>query len=144
MKVRVIDYGYKDLGYLPVRAHYNDAGADVFSPINIIIPAHSAIKIPLALGLRVPDGFMFCNYPKSGMASKGIVSNIPPIDSGYTGEINAILTNITDNDYEIKKGDKVAQLVMTQVLLPEFVPEEEMPAQDERGSGGFGSTGKSI
>ena len=58
--------------------------------------------------------------------------------------LNAILTNVTDNDFQIEKGQKVAQLVMTQVLLPEFVPEEDMPAQDERGSGGFGSTGKSI
>ena len=138
MKIRVINYGYEQL---PLRAHYNDAGADVFSPEDVIVPAHGAVKIPLGLGLRIPDGFMLCNYPKSGMSSKGIVSNIPPIDSGYTGEINAILTNVTDNDYKINKGDKVAQLVMTQILLPEFVPEEEMPAQDERGAGGFGSTG---
>lgn len=142
MKIRVIDYGYKELNLLPVRAHYNDAGADVMSPIDIVVPAHSAVKIPLKLGLRIPDGFMLCNYPKSGMSSKGICSQIPPIDSGYTGEINAILTNITDNDFQIEKGQKVAQLVMTQILLPEFVPEEDMPAQDARGNGGFGSTGK--
>lgn len=139
MKIRVIDYGYEQL---PIRNFYNDAGADVFSPDEYIIPAHSAVKIPLRFGLRIPDGFMFCNYPKSGMATKGIISNIPPIDSGYTGEINAILTNITNYDYIIEKGDKVAQLVMTQVLLPEFVPEKELEAQDSRGIGGFGSTGK--
>ena len=139
MKLRVINYGYEKL---PLRSHYNDAGADCFAPEDAIVPAHGALKLGLKFGLRIPDGFMLCNYPKSGMASKGIVANIPPIDSGYTGEINAILTNCTDNDYEIKKGDKVAQLVMTQVLLPEFVPEEEMPAQDARGSGAFGSTGR--
>lgn len=138
MKIRVINYGYDKL---PNRAHYNDAGADVFSPIDTIVPAHEAAKIPLKLGLRIPDGFMLCNFPKSGMASKGIVSNIPPIDSGYTGEINAILTNITNEDYIINKGDKVAQLVMMPIILPEYVPEEDMPKQDERGSQGFGSTG---
>lgn len=137
MKLRVINYGYEKL---PMRVHYNDAGADVFSPIDTVVPAHGAIKIPLKLGLRIPDGFMLCNYPKSGMSSKGIISNIPPIDSGYTGEINAILTNITDFDYIISKGDKVAQLVMTQVLLPEFIPEEDMEAQDSRGDKGFGSS----
>lgn len=137
MKVRVINYGYDKL---PVRAHYNDAGADVFSPVDITIPAHGAVKIPLKMGLRVPDGFMVCNYPKSGMASKGICSQIPPIDSGYTGEINAILINITDEEYKVEKGDKVAQLVMQQILLTDYVPEEEMPAQDSRGAGGFGST----
>lgn len=141
MKVRVIDYGYKELGFLPVRAHYNDAGADVFSPEDVVIPAHSSIAIPLKLGLRVPDGYMFCNYPKSGMSKKGICAQIPPIDSGYTGEINAILINITDNDFSISKGQKVAQLVMSPILLPEFVPEENMPAQDARGAGAFGSTG---
>lgn len=139
MKLRVIDYGYEKL---PLRAHYNDAGADVFSPIDTVVPAHGAIAIPLKFGLRIPDGFMLCNYPKSGMTKKGIVANIPPIDSGYTGEINALLTNVTDTEYKISKGDKVAQLVMTQILLPEFVPEEEMEAQDARGDGAFGSTGK--
>jgi dUTP pyrophosphatase len=141
MKIRVIDYGYKELGLLPMRAHYNDAGADVFSPIDTIIPAHSSVAIPLKLGLRIPDGFMLCNYPKSGMSKKGICAQIPPIDSGYTGEINAILINVTDKDFPISKGQKVAQLVMTQILLPEFVPEEDMPAQDARGAGAFGSTG---
>ena len=139
MKIRVIDYGYEKL---PLRAHYNDAGADVFSTEDVTVPAHGAVRIGLKFGLRIPDGFMLCNYPKSGMASKGIISNIPPIDSGYTGEINAILTNVTDKDYEIKKGDKVAQLVMTQILLPEFVREEELEAQDSRGAAGFGSTGR--
>lgn len=139
MKIRVIDYGYEKL---PLRAHYNDAGADVFAIADAVVPAHGAVKLGLGFGLRIPDGFMLCNYPKSGMASKGIVANIPPIDSGYTGEINAILTNCTDEDYVIEKGQKIAQLVMTQVLLPEFVREEELEAQDSRGSGAFGSTGK--
>lgn len=142
MKIRVINYGYKEEISLPIRAHYNDAGADVLSPIDTVVPAHGAIKIPLRMGVRLPDGFMLCNFPKSGMSSKGIVSNIPPIDSGYTGEINAILTNVTDEDYTINKGDKVAQLVMLPILLPEFVPEEDMPSQDSRGANGFGSTGK--
>lgn len=139
MKIGVINYGYEKL---PLRVHYNDAGADVFALDEIILPAHSAVKIPLGFGLRIPDGYMFCNYPKSGMASKGIISNIPPIDSGYTGEIHAILTNISKDNYIIEKGDKVAQLVMTPVLLPEFIPEENMENKDARGTGGFGSTGK--
>lgn len=80
---------------------------------------------------------MLCNFPKSGMSSRGIVSNIPPIDSGYTGEIHAILTNVTNYDYHIEKGDKIAQLVMIPILLPEFVPEEDMEAQDSRGANRF-------
>lgn len=138
MKIGIIDYGYKKA---PVRAHYNDAGADVFATKNILIPAHEAVKIPLGFGLRIPDGYMFCNYPKSGMASNGILSQIPPIDSGYTGEIHAILVNIRSVDCVINEGEKVAQLVMTPVLLPEFVPENELN-KEERGANGFGSTGK--
>jgi dUTP pyrophosphatase len=141
MKIRVINYGYKEETQLPIRNFYNDAGADVISPIDTVIPAHGAVKIPLRMGFRLPDGFMLCNFPKSGMSSKGICSQIPPIDSGYTGEINAILTNVTDNDFPIQKGQKVAQLVMLPIIFAEFIPEEEMPSQDSRGHNGFGSTG---
>ena len=105
MKIKLIKFD--NYNKAPLRAHYNDAGADVYSTQDILLEPHTTIKIPLGFGLELPDGFMACIFPRSGLTSKGIISNIPPIDSGYRGEIHAIITNTTDNTYIINKNDKV-------------------------------------
>lgn len=122
---------------IPERAHYNDAGADVRTLTNYFISPHDTIKIPLGFNIEVPDGYMACVYPKSGLTSKGIISHIPPIDSGYRGEIHAIITNTTNEEYYIATGTKIGQLVVTPVILVDFVEELE----NNRGNGAFGSTG---
>ncbi len=137
MKVKVIKF--KDNVKLPQRSHYNDAGADVFLLDDLIIPAHTTAKVPLGFGICLPDGFQCNVYPRSGLASKGIISQIPPIDSGYTGEIHAIVTNTTDYEKEFKAEDKIAQLVVTPIILVDFTDEE---LGEERGANGFGSTDK--
>lgn len=140
MKIKVIDFGYKNL---PNRAHGNDAGADVYACFHdrveeIILWPHHTEKIPLGLGIEVPDGYMACVYPRSGLSAKGIVCELPPIDSGYRGEIHAIMTNCSNESYAIKQGDRVGQLVITPVVIADFVTD----LGEERGSGAFGSTGK--
>lgn len=137
MKVKVIDYGFKSL---PKRAHYNDAGADVyvcFESDEYTLMPHSTAKIPLGFGLCLPDGFMACVYPRSGFASNGIVCELPPIDSGYRGEVHAIVHNGSTEPFHIKNGERIGQLVITPVIMAEFVTDLD----DERGSGAFGSTG---
>lgn len=135
MKIKVNKFtNYKE----PLRAHYNDAGADVYSTQDIKLFSHTTVKIPLGFGLNLPDGMMACVYPRSGLASKGIISNIPPIDSGYTGEIHAIITNTTDNEFIIHKNDRIAQLVVLPIILCDFVEDQG----EERGNNGFGSSGK--
>lgn len=135
MKIKVNKFNnYKE----PLRAHYNDAGADVYSTQDIKLFPHTTVKIPLGFGLNLPDGMMACVYPRSGLASKGIISNIPPIDSGYTGEIHAIITNTTDNEFIINKDDRIAQLVVLPIILCDFVEDQG----EERGNNGFGSSGK--
>jgi dUTP pyrophosphatase len=142
MKIKLIDFG----GKAPVRAHYNDAGADVFACIpyhkynsnEIIIPPYTITKVPLGFGLEMPDGFVGFVAPRSGMAGvRGITAEMVPVDSGYRGEIHAILHNTTEKEIIIKDGDKVAQLVIVPCLLAEFVKED----LKERGSAAFGSTG---
>ncbi len=64
-------------------------------------------KMPLEFGLLVPDGYAGFVFPKSGLSAQGIVCELPPIDSGYTGEIHAIISNIGNREYKIKMGDKV-------------------------------------
>lgn len=136
MKIKVIDFGYENL---PKRAHDNDAGADVYACIDGVIRLQpgDTEKVPLGLGLVLPDGYMACVYPRSGLSSKGIVCELPPIDSGYRGEIHAIVHNGSHVNFTIKNGDRIGQLVITPVVVAEFVTE----TGEERGSDGFGSTG---
>ena len=77
-------------------------------------------------------------FPRSGLSSQGIVCELPPIDSGYTGEVHTIISNVGNREYEIKMGDKVGQLVIMPVLIPDFTFEN----WKERGTGAFGSTGR--
>ena len=134
MKIKVIDFGYKKL---PYRAHDNDAGADVHA-LHVIIYPHSVEKIPLGLGLCLPDGYAAFVFPRSGLSSQGIIANIPPIDSGYRGEIHAIVSNNTDRPYHVETGARIGQLVVLPVVIPDYVTERG----SERGDGAFGSTGK--
>lgn len=135
MKIKVIDFGYT---HLPNRAHENDAGADVYSTKKCVVFPHSVEKIPLGLGLELPDGYAAFVFPRSGLSSKGIVCELPPIDSGYRGEIHAIVSNVSDVPYHINEGDRIGQLVVTPVVIADFVTEKG----EERGAGAFASTGK--
>lgn len=139
MKVKVIDFGYKKL---PFRAHENDAGADVHVCLHnnitkIAIWPHETVRVPLGLGLCLPDGYAAYVFPRSGWASSGVVCELPPIDSGYRGEIHAIVTNHSNQKVFINNGDRVGQLVIMPVVVADFVTE----SGPERGSGAFGSTG---
>lgn len=134
MKLRLIRYG----DYVPpLRAHYNDAGADIYSPHTVTIQPHTTVKIPLGFGLIVPDGFMGVIFPRSSYAAKGIVAEHPPIDSGYRGEIHAIVSNMTNQPFTVVRNDRVGQLIVLPVIVCELVEQ----LGDERGQDGFGSSG---
>lgn len=137
---------------MPNRAHFNDAGADVFVNLNmklgdilednitksIVIKSGETVKIPLGIGIEIPFGYMAVVYSKSGLASKGIQSLNAPIDSSYTGEIHAIVSNVSDKAYMFVHGDKVGQLVIHPISICDFTEFEF----SGRGEKGFGSTGK--
>ena len=138
MKIKVIDFGYEKL---PLRAHDNDAGADVHVCFHdkdfATIWPHETMKVPLGMGLIVPDGYAAYVFPRSGLSSKGITCELPPIDSGYRGEIHAIVHNGSDEKVKITNCDRIGQLVITPIVIAEFVTE----TGEERGTGAFGSTG---
>lgn len=135
MKVKLIDFGYEKK---PFRAHENDVGADVHSTQDILIRHHSVEKIPLGFGLELPDGYAAFIFPRSGLSSKGVVCELPPIDPGYRGEIHAIVTNVGDEDFTIRKGDRIGQLVVFPVAIVDFIDHDIK----ERGAAGFASTGR--
>lgn len=135
MKIKALNFGYEKL---PYRAHANDAGADVCSMRTCTICPQETVKIPLGLGLILPDGYAAFVFPRSGLSSKGIVCELPPIDSGYRGEIHAIVTNNSCVPFEINVGDRIGQLVITPIVIADFITDDI----EERGTGAFGSTGK--
>lgn len=135
MKIKILKF---DNFYEPKRFHYNDAGADVFSTVNSNLMPHETKKIPLGFGLEIPDGFMGLVLPRSGLSSKGIFTQAAPIDSGYRGEIHAITTNSTKEIYEIAEGDRIGQIVIIPIIVPEF----EEHIRNDRDNSGFNSTGK--
>lgn len=135
MKIKLIDFGYKNA---PKRAHDNDAGADVYAPENYRVKAHETCTIPLGFGLIIPDGYTGFIFPRSGMSIKGLTCELPPIDSGYRGQVHAIINNHSDTDYQIRKGDRIGQLVITPVVIADYVTDDDTPP---RGFGAFNSTG---
>ena len=129
---------------LPAYAHPSDAGMDVRSVADIVIPRGGRALVPTGLVAIIPPMHEIQVRPRSGLALKHgvIVLNTPgTIDSGYRGEIGVILANFGDSDFYVAKGDKVAQLVFAPVVQPEVVETDTIDETD-RGAGGFGSTGK--
>lgn len=135
MRIKIIDFGLKNP---PKRAHANDAGADVFAEETYVIKKGRTVKIPLGFGLKIPDGFAGFIYPRSSLSAKGVVCELPPIDSGYRGEIHAIVSNLSDNDYTINKGDRIGQLVIMPIIIADF----SRDSYPDRGTGAFGSSGR--
>ncbi len=134
MKIKLINYG----GQMPVRAHYNDAGADVFSPGTYVLYPQQVVKVPLGFGIEIPDGLAGFIFPRSSLSAKGIICELPPIDSGYCGEAHAIIANVSCNTYNIQKGERIGQLLILPIVIADFVIE----LGKERSMGAFGSSGR--
>ena len=128
---------------LPSYAHPSDAGMDVRSVEDLTIAPGKRALVHTGLVMLLPPKYEAQVRPRSGLALKrGVtVLNTPgTIDSGYRGEVGVILANFGEDDFQVKKGDKIAQIVIAPVTQPEIVETTEVDETD-RGSGGFGSTG---
>ena len=100
------------------------------------------VRIPTGLAFAVPSGLDAQIRPRSGLASKGVLSTLGTLDSDYRGEVFVTLyTTAPDISYIVEHGDRVAQLVITRLADVEFALCEELP-ETERGAGGHGSTGR--
>jgi dUTP pyrophosphatase len=130
----------------PGYAHPGDAGADLLSAESLTLRAGARILVSTGVSIALPDGYVAFVVPRSGLAAKhGItVLNSPgTVDAGYRGEIKVTLLNTDQaHDYEIEKGDKIAQLIVMPVVRARFIEVDELP-ESRRGLGGFGSTGYS-
>lgn len=131
---------------LPKYGKPGDAGADLASRIDFTLPAGERALIPTGISVALPPGYVALVHPRSGLAIKNGISmvNTPgTVDASYRGELQIILINHDKSeDFVIKKGDRIAQLVIQKVEQAEFIEVEALPGTD-RGTGGFGSTGVS-
>jgi len=140
IKIKLLD---KSLP-LPEYAKEGDAGLDLFSAIDCIIKPYERKLVPTGIKVAIPKGYAGFVQPRSGLAIKhgiSVVNSPGLIDSGYRGEISAILINFDrSNDFRIKKGDKICQLVIKKVEEVNLIEVNRLD-ESERGEGGFGSTG---
>ena len=125
---------------LPQRAHPTDAGADLFSYEACKIYPLDQKLVDTGIAIKIPRGYAGFIYNRSSQGKKGITipHSVGVIDSDYRGNLKVLLKNLGDDPYEIKVGDRIAQLVVQQVQLFEF---KDIWNDTERGTGGFGSTG---
>ncbi len=134
----------KDNAVTPHYEHDGDAGMDLYAVEDFTLRPGQRELIPTGFQVEVPNGYEMQIRPKSGLALKhGItVLNTPgTVDSCYRGEVGVIMLNASDRDYEVKVGEKVAQAVIAKVEKA-VIEEVEDLTQTQRGSGGFGSTGR--
>jgi len=128
---------------IPHYSHEGDAGMDVYSCEDNSINPNERKLISTGLSFEIPRGFEIQVRPKSGLAlNSGItVLNTPgTLDSGYRGELKVILFNTSKNTYDVKKGEKIAQIVLARYEEAEIEEASEL-TQTTRAEGGFGSTG---
>ena len=131
---------------LPVYAKGGDAGADIVTRVDVTLQPGERTLVPTGIAIALPDGYVALVHPRSGLAIKHGVTmvNAPgTVDAGYRGELQCILINHDRTDaVTFHKGDRIAQLVIQKVERAEFVEVQDLPGSG-RGTGGFGSTGKS-
>ena len=122
----------------PVRKHYNDTGADIFMLEDDCIPAGKVAVIPLGFGIEIPNGYSGRLQVRTSVATKGIIVQGCAIDAGYTGELHAIIHNVSDETFSWTTGDRICYIEVYPTVYPEFVEN----LGKERQIDGFGSTGR--
>jgi dUTP pyrophosphatase len=129
---------------IPARATEHAAGLDVVAAEDITLSPGQRHAVATGFALAIPHGYEVQVRPRSGLALKhGITCLNTPgtIDSDYRGEVKVILANLGSEPFEVRRGERIAQLVPAPVLMAEF-REVEMLSETSRGVGGFGSTGR--
>ena len=129
----------------PAYAKPGDAGADLCSRIDFVLEPGERALIPTGISVALPNGYVALVHPRSGLAIKHGISmvNTPgTVDAAFRGELQVILINHDLREpFTIKKGDRIAQLVIQKVERADFVEVDSLPGT-HRADGGFGSTGK--
>lgn len=145
IKVKRISEEFLDIP-LPEYATEGSSGLDLRAAVTdkIILEAGKVKMIPTNLSVEIPLGYEIQVRPRSGLAAKhgiGVLNSPGTIDSDYRGEIKTILFNFGDKDFEINRGDRISQMVISKVYLADLHEDNDL-SESARGEGGFGHTGK--
>jgi dUTP pyrophosphatase len=128
----------------PSYSHDGDAGADLVTAVDVTLAPGERAIVPTGTSIALPDGYAAFVHPRSGLAARcgmALVNAPGTIDAGYRGEIQVIVINLDPRSpVELKRGDRLAQLVIQRVERARFVEVDELP-DSVRAEGGFGSTG---
>ncbi|NWV03896.1 DUT protein, partial [Ptilonorhynchus violaceus] len=128
--------------FAPSRGSARAAGYDLYSAYDCVIPPMEKAVVKTDIQIALPSGCYGRVAPRSGLAAKHFIDvGAGVIDEDYRGNVGVVLFNFGKENFEVKKGDRIAQLICERIYYPEL---EEVEALDdtERGEGGFGSTGK--
>jgi dUTP pyrophosphatase len=129
---------------LPSYAHPGDAGADLLTTVDVTLAPGERAMVPTGIAIALPEGYVALVHPRSGLAARhglSIVNTPGTVDAGYRGEIKVMLINLDLREpIELRRGDRIAQLVVQRVERAAFAEVGELPAS-VRGAGGYGSTG---
>lgn len=126
---------------MPAYAHEDDAGMDLISMEMNMIPAHGRETFKTGVHMAIPSGYFGAIRAKSGLLRKHGIICSGTVDCSYTGEIMVTLVNTSSKNYQVFKGDKIAQMILIPYHHAEFVQVEKLD-ETERGDNGFGSTGR--
>lgn len=140
MKFKILDGGF-----LPTRAHFDDAGIDFRTPETFTLAPNGGAKvIDLKVAVQIPIGYFGKMESKSGLITqKGVTCAGGIVDSGFRGTIKVRMINNGDEPYTFEKGDKVVQMVLIPCGLFDIEPKEELDLSDSgRNESGWGSTGR--
>ena len=145
LKIKRITNDFDDIE-LPSYATVGSAGMDIRAAINenIVVKSGSVAMVPTNLSVEIPIGYEIQVRPRSGLAAKngiGVLNSPGTIDSDYRGEVKVILFNFGNEDFIVKRGDRIAQIVIAEFITANVQLVKELNSSD-RGEGGFGHTGK--
>jgi dUTP pyrophosphatase len=137
MKLKVkLDPG----AYMPTRAHSTDAGLDLYAKESGEVPAYGSNEFDTGVHVEIPEGYVGDVKSKSGLMMNHNITTDGTVDCGYTGSVRVKLFNHSPIRFDVKAGQKIAQLVIKKIITPEPELVAHLDAT-ERGNGGFGSTG---
>ncbi|MET3719724.1 MULTISPECIES: dUTP diphosphatase [unclassified Arthrobacter] len=140
VQLKMLDAGLEAPSY----AHPGDAGADLRARDDVVLQPGERKLVPTGVAIALPEGFVALIHPRSGLATKlglTIVNAPGTVDAGYRGEISVTLLNTDSREaIQLRRGDRIAQMVIQRVEYAQFVPVNEL-SESVRGAGGFGSTG---
>jgi dUTP pyrophosphatase len=125
---------------LPTRAHADDAGLDLYALEDVLLDSHQGKVARTGIALALPQGFVGQVADRSSLAKRGLKTAGGIIDAGYRGEIQVVIWNLSTTPVQLKRGERVAQLLIIPVATP-AVLEVQTLDETQRGAKGFGSSG---